>query len=110
MREVELKGTNSEWKGSKTNPITEIQKSIFKAINIKLGIEYDYDNYTSYTAWKIISVYAHRIKLRYYTNNKNEIPRICIDGEEVYKRPTERPTRPTSLDEFTMIEVDDLEL
>ena len=110
MREIELKGYDCEFKGSKTNPVTETQKSIFKAIQSKVGINYNPDNYTSYTAWKDIERYKERIKLRYYTNNKNEVPRICIDGEEVYEKPTTRPTPPTGiLDDVIWTEIDDLD-
>ena len=94
MKEIKLKGYNSNFKGTKTNPVTEIQKSIFKAIEKALDIKYDPDNYTSYSAWQIISKYQDRITLRYYTENRNEFPTICIDGVEVYKKPETKPVHP----------------
>ena len=85
MKDIRLKGYNEKFKGSKTNPITDTQKSIFKAIELALGIYYNHENYTSYSAWNIIKKYSDRIILRYYTNDKNEKPTICIDGMPVYK-------------------------
>ena len=84
MREIYLKGHGEEFKGGEYNPVTETQESILKAIEIALGEAYSVN--TSKSAWNVIKTYEDRIMLRYYTNDKNELPQICIDGKEVYKK------------------------
>lgn len=84
MRELYLKGHGEEFKGGEYNPVTETQESILKAIEIALGETYSVN--TSKSAWNVIKTYEDRIMLRYYTDDENEIPEICIDGKEVYKK------------------------
>lgn len=84
MREIYLQGKGTEFKGGENNPVTETQESILKAIEIALGKTYKPS--TSKSAWNVIKPYEERIMLRYYTDDKNEIPQICIDGKEVYKK------------------------
>ena len=84
MREIYLQGKGTEFKGGEYNPVTETQESILKAIELALGETYSVN--TSKTAWNVIKTYEDRIMLRYYTDDKNELPQICIDGKEVYKK------------------------
>ena len=84
MREIYLQGKGTEFKGGENNPVTETQESILKAIEIALGKTYKPS--TSKSAWDVIKPYEERIMLRYYTNDRNELPQICIDGKEVYKK------------------------
>lgn len=84
MREIYLKGRGEEFKGGKGNSITETQESILKALQIALGI--NCKPVTSIDAWDVIQKYEDRITLRYYTQSNDEIPTICIDGKEIYRK------------------------
>ena len=87
MRDVKLNGYKNEFEGCENNPVTEIQKSILKAIKLATGKLHLVT--TSKAAWDVIKTYEERITLRYYTDDKNEIPAICMDGKEIYKKHVE---------------------
>ena len=84
MRIEKLNGYEIERAGSLNNPPTDKQKAILKAIRIALGKTYYPGN--SKHAWDCIKRYKDRITLVYYTESMNEIPAICIDGKEVYRK------------------------